>query len=361
MDFDYLIVGAGLTGATFAHQLLKKNKRVLIIDKNKYVGGNCYTKKIEGIDIHLHGPHVFHTDNKKIWDYINQFSEFNNFINKPKVVYQNKLYSFPINLMTFNQIWGIKTPYEAKQKINEIRINFAPPKNIEEFCLSQIGQELYEIFIKGYTTKQWAKSPKNLPIDIIKRIPIRFDYNEAYYNDKYQGIPVNGYTEIIEKMIYGSIVKLETNYFNNREYWNNQAKYIIYTGKIDEFFDYSLGHLEYRSLEFDTKIMDMESFQGNAVINYTDEFIPYTRSIEYKYFNYKDNPSTVVVKEFPQKHNKNNEPYYPINNKKNNELYYKYRNLIKENNMLFAGRLGKYSYIDMDDAIIEAINLSENL
>lgn len=355
MKYDYLIVGAGLFGCTFARIVAEKGKKVLILEKRNHIGGNCYTEKIEGINVHKYGAHIFHTNDKKIWNFINKFSEFNNYQHVLKVNYKNKIYSFPINLMTLYQIWGVKTPKEAETKINEFKTkNKNKNNNLEDWIKSEIGEELYEIFIKGYTLKQWNKQPKELPSSIIKRLPIRYTYDDRYFKDKYQGIPTDGYTAIFEKMIDHSNIKVEYN-LDFFDYKNiiKEAKKIVYTGKIDEFFEYSLGELEYRSLRFENKILDKD-FQGVAVMNYTEENIPYTRIIEHKHFEFKNTEKTVVTFEYPDNYNSKKVPYYPINDKKNNLLYESYKKMNKNNKIIFGGRLGKYEYKDMHQIIASA-------
>lgn len=354
MKYDYLIVGAGLYGAIFAREAIKKGKKCLVIDKRNHIGGNIYTEEIEGINIHKYGAHIFHTDNKEIWEYINHFTEFNNYINSPLANYKGEIYNLPFNMNTFNKLWGVVTPKEAKTKIDEQKreVELLKPKNLEEQAISLVGKDIYEKLIKGYTEKQWGRSAKELPTFIIKRLPVRFTYNNNYFNDKYQGIPIGGYTKIIEKMLEGIEIRLNTNFFENREKFENIADKIVFTGMIDEFYNYRFGKLEYRSLRFETKIFDKENYQGNAVINYTEKEIPYTRIIEHKHFEFGKQEKTVVTKEYPMEWKKEEEPYYPINDKKNNRLYEKYKELAsKEEKVIFGGRLGEYKYYDMDKII----------
>jgi UDP-galactopyranose mutase len=353
MKYDFLFVGAGLYSCTFANIAKSKGKKCLIIEKRNHPFGNCYTENINGIDIHKYGPHIFHTSNEKIWNYVNQFCTFNNYINRPKVNYNNKIYSFPINLFTIYQLWGINNPVEAKTKLEKERIPIENPQNLEEWILSQVGEEIYYTFIYGYTKKQWNTEPKNLPSFIIKRLPIRLTFDDNYFNDIYQGIPRDGYSQMMLNMIDGIEIVLETDYLLNKDYWNNLAKHIIYTGCIDSYFNYIYGNLDYRSLEFITEKINIEDYQGNAIINYTSENIPYTRIIEHKHFNNKlINHHTIITKEFPANFTKNSEPYYPINNKHNTDLYNRYQSLTKNlNNITFGGRLGSYKYYDMHQII----------
>ncbi len=359
--YDFLIVGCGMFGATFAQQASERGKKVLVIEKRPHIGGNCYTENVEDIEVHKYGPHIFHTNSDKVWKYVNQFAEFSNFINRPKVKYRDKLYSFPINLMTLYQLWGVKTPAEAKRKLEEVVIPNNNPQNLEEWILAQVGQEIYEIFIKGYTKKQWGREPKELPASVIKRVPIRLTFDDNYYDDKYQGIPIGGYTKMFEKMLDGVAVKLNTDYFHDRDYWNSIAPMVVYTGKIDEYFDYRFGELEYRGLKFESKILN-EDYQGNAVINYTEQKVPYTRIIEHKHFEFKNYEKTVVTWEYPDNYDKNKIPYYPINNKSNNELYNRYqREVEKQKNLIVGGRLATYTYLDMNQAVAAVIGVCEKL
>jgi UDP-galactopyranose mutase len=354
--YDYLIVGSGLFGCTFVNLALKNKKKCLILEKKNHPFGNCYTESIQSIDIHKYGPHIFHTNNEEIWNYVNQFSKFNNFVNRPKVKFKNLLFSFPINLMTLHQLWGISTPEEAIKKLNDVKIQIDNPANLEEWALSQVGEEIYEIFIKGYTTKQWNTDPKNLPSFIIQRLPIRLTFDDNYFFDKYQGIPINGYSQMMKNMIENTEIILNTNYLDNREKWNKMAKYIIYTGPIDEYFDNSLGVLDYRSLRFEHIHLDKKDFQGNAIINYTEKDVPYTRIIEHKHFTSIDNNQTIITKEYPQDWVVGGDRYYPINNSYNNSLYEKYKLLAKQqNNILFGGRLAEYKYYDMHQIIGSAM------
>ncbi|MDU1339598.1 MAG: UDP-galactopyranose mutase [Clostridium butyricum] len=363
--YDFLIVGSGLFGSTFAYEARKKGKKCLVIDKRKHIGGNIYTQEKSGINIHKYGAHIFHTSNKQVWDYINKFSEFNNFINSPIANYKEDLYNLPFNMNTFYQMWGVHTPKQAKEKImEEIKhLNIKSPRNLEEKAVSLVGSDIYYKLIKGYTEKQWGCRCSELPSFIIERIPLRFTFDNNYFNDTYQGIPNNGYTKIIEKMLVETEVLLNTDYKKFMAENGEVSKYTIYTGPIDEYFDYCLGELEYRSLEFKLKELDIEDFQGNAVVNYTDRDIPYTRIIEHKHFEFGTQKNTVISYEYPVKWNKEMEPYYPINDEKNNSLYKEYLKLSKEKvpNVFFGGRLGMYKYFDMDKTIEAALSLAKEL
>ncbi len=357
--YDYLIVGAGLFGATFAYEAKKRGKSCLVIDKRDHIGGNIYCEEIEGINVHKYGAHIFHTSDKAIWEYVNQFAEFNNYINSPVAIYKDELYNLPFNMNTFSKMWNIKAPDEAKKIIAEQikELNITEPKNLEEQALSLVGRDVYEKLIKGYTEKQWQRSCDELPSFIIKRLPLRFTYDNNYFNDRYQGIPIGGYNQIIEKMLDGVEVLLNTDYF---EFVNeNKTEYTktVFTGQIDKFFDYKLGVLEYRSVRFETETLDMENYQGNAVVNYTEREVPYTRIIEHKHFEFGKQPKTVISKEYSSEWEPGEEPYYPINNDKNNDLYAKYKELAdKTENVIFGGRLGQYKYYDMDKVIISALD-----
>ncbi len=356
--YDYLIVGSGLFGSIFAYEAKKIGKRCLVIEKRKHIGGNIYTENIEGINVHKYGAHIFHTSNRKIWNYINQFAEFNRYTNSPIARYKNEVYNMPFNMNTFNKIWGVFTPEEAKNKIEEElkEANINEPKNLEEQAIKLVGKTIYEKLVKGYTEKQWGKKATELPSFIIKRLPVRFIYDNNYFNDLYQGIPIGGYTHIIEKLLKGIEVKLNCDYFNDKEAFNNIAEKIIFTGPIDQFYDYCLGELEYRSVRFETEILNVDNYQGNAVVNYTEYEVPYTRIIEHKHFEFGQQPKTVISKEYSDKWDKNKEPYYPINDEKNNNLYEKYRNLAnKDEKVIFGGRLGEYKYYDMDKVIEKAL------
>ena len=355
-QYDYLVVGAGLFGAVFARQAADAGKKVLVIDKRDHIAGNVYTEQVEGIHVHRYGAHIFHTNNKTVWDYITRFAEFNRFTNSPVANYKGELYSLPFNMYTFNKIWGVVTPEEAAAKIEEQRqeAGITEPHNLEEQAISLVGKDIYEKLIKGYTEKQWGRPATELPAFIIQRLPIRFTFDNNYFNDRYQGIPIGGYTPIIERMLRRSDVLLEVDYLSNKKYFDNVADRIIYTGEIDRYFDYCYGALEYRSLKFETCLLENRSnFQGNAVINYTDSTTPYTRVIEHKHFEFGQQPYTVITKEYPFEYQMGAEPYYPINSDANMILYNKYRELAQQQDRVyFGGRLAEYKYYNMD-VIIE--------
>ncbi|MCI8665267.1 MAG: UDP-galactopyranose mutase [Dorea sp.] len=375
MNYDYLIVGAGLFGAIFAYEANKAGKRVLVIDRRDHIGGNIYTKEVEKIQVHEYGAHIFHTSDKEVWDYVQQFAEFNRYTNSPVACYGDELYNLPFNMNTFSKMWGIKTPQEAKDIIDsQIKeAGITEPKNLEEQAISLVGKDIYEKLVKGYTEKQWGKRATQLPSFIIRRLPVRFVYDNNYFNDKYQGIPMGGYTQMIAKMLEGIEVRLDTDFFAEREELRGQAKKIVFTGMIDAYYDYCYGELEYRSLSFETETLDMENYQGNAVVNYTEYEIPYTRIIEHKHFEYgcqggygntgETNPKTVITREYPAAWVKGAEPYYPMNDEKNNALYEKYKALAeKEEGVIFGGRLGMYRYYDMHQVVAEALKCArENL
>ncbi len=359
MHYDYLIVGAGLFGSIFAYEAGRAGKKCLVIDKRSHVGGNIYTKEVEGINVHEYGAHIFHTSNKEVWDYIQQFAEFNRYTNSPVARYKDELYNLPFNMNTFNKMWGVITPDEAKEQIAwQIKeAGITEPKNLEEQAISLVGRDIYEKLVKGYTEKQWGRRAEELPAFIIKRLPVRFTYDNNYFNDKYQGIPVGGYTGIIEKMLAGIEVRLETDFFANREVFENIADKIVFTGMIDEYYDYCYGELEYRSLRFETEVLDEENYQGNAVVNYTEYEIPYTRIIEHKHFEYGTQDKTVITREYPANWKRGDEPYYPMNDDNNNSLYAKYKALAdSEEKVIFGGRLGMYKYFDMHHVVAEALN-----
>ena len=362
MKYDYLVVGAGLYGAVFAYEAKKKGKTCLVIDKRDHIAGNIYCENVSGINVHKYGAHIFHTSDKKIWEYVNQFAEFNNYINSPVARYKNELYNLPFNMNTFSKMWNIATPQEAKDIIaSQIAdLNITEPKNLEEQALSLVGKDVYEKLIKGYTEKQWGRDCKDLPSFIIKRLPLRFIYDNNYFNDRYQGIPIGGYTKIVEKMLDGIEVRLNTNYLDNREEFDAMADKIVYTGMIDQFYDYKLGVLEYRSVRFETEELPMENYQGNAVVNYTEREVPYTRIIEHKHFEFGKQPTTIISREHSSEWKKGDEPYYPVNNDKNNALYQQYKELAdKEHKVIFGGRLGGYKYYDMDKVIVAALEMCE--
>ena len=361
--YDYLIVGSGLFGAIFAHEAKIEGKRCLVIEKRNHIGGNIYCEEVEGINVHKYGAHIFHTNNKEVWDYVNNFVEFNNYINSPVANYKGELYNLPFNMNTFYQLWKVKTPSEAKIKIEEQlkEANIDEPKNLEEQAIKLIGKDVYEKLVKGYTEKQWGKKATELPAFIIKRLPVRFTFDNNYFNDRYQGIPIGGYNVIIEKLLEGIEVKLDTDFFSNRKYFEEVAEKVVFTGMIDEFYEYKFGELEYRSLRFEDEILDEENHQGNAVINYTEYEIPYTRIIEHKHFEYGNQPKTVITKEYPALWERGKEPYYPINNDKNNQIYLKYKELAdKESNIIFGGRLAEYKYYDMHHVIERALQSVKN-
>lgn len=358
MKYDYLIVGAGLFGAVFAHEMTKRGKKCLVIDKRDHIAGNIYCETVEGIHVHKYGAHIFHTSNKKIWEYVNQFAEFNNYINSPVAVYQNELYNLPFNMNTFSKMWGIRTPQEAKDKIAEqiAELNITDPQNLEEQALSLVGRDVYEKLVKGYTEKQWGRDCKDLPAFIIKRLPLRFVYDNNYFNDRFQGIPMGGYTAIVEKLLEGSEVLLDTDYFDYRKSHPNIADKTVYTGMLDRYFDYKLGVLEYRSVRFEHEILETENYQGNAVVNYTEREVPYTRIIEHKHFEFGSQPKTVISREYPSEWKQGDEPYYPVNDAKNEALVQQYRELAAaERDVIFGGRLGEYRYYDMDKVVEAAL------
>lgn len=363
MKYDYLVVGAGLYGAIFAHEAKKRGKSVVVVEKRSHIAGNVYTEKIEGINVHKYGAHIFHTNNKEVWKYINQFAEFNRYTNSPIANYKGELYSLPFNMYTFNKMWGVVTPEEAANKIDEQRIQagITKPKNLEEQAISLVGKDIYEKLVKGYTEKQWGRNCKELPSFIIKRLPVRYNFDNNYFNALYQGIPIGGYTTMVENILKGIEVRLNIDYLKDKKKLDDIATKVVYTGPIDAYFGYKLGELEYRSVKFETEILDKSNFQGNAVVNYTDSDTQWTRIIEHKWFEFgKDEtgieiPKTVISREFSSEWKIGDEPYYPVNNKKNNELYIKYKDLASsEKNVIFGGRLGEYKYYDMD-AVIEAV------
>ena len=360
--YDYLIVGAGLFGAVFAHEMMKKGKSCLVIEKRNHIAGNIYCEEVEGIQVHKYGAHIFHTSDKKVWEYLNQFTEFNHYINSPVAIYKDELYNLPFNMNTFSKMWGIKTPKEAQNIIagQIAELNISEPKNLEEQALSLVGRDVYEKLVKGYTEKQWGRDATELPAFIIKRLPLRFTFDNNYFNDRYQGIPVDGYTKVVERLLDGADILLDTDFFAFRENHPEIAKKTVYTGMLDRYFDYQYGVLEYRMVRFEHETLEMENFQGNAVVNYTEKEIPYTRIIEHKHFAFGKQPVTVISKEYPGEWKKGDEPYYPVNNEKNEALAEKYRELAKkEKNVIFGGRLGDYRYYDMDKVVAAALTLAE--
>ena len=363
--YDYLVVGAGLFGAVFAHEAALKGKKVKVIEKRNHIAGNIYTREEEGIQVHQYGAHIFHTSDKEIWDYVNQFAEFNRYTNSPVANYKGEIYNLPFNMNTFNKLWGVVTPAEAQAKIDEQRavLNGKTPENLEEQAISLVGTDIYEKLIKDYTEKQWGKPTTELPAFIIRRLPVRLTYDNNYFNDTYQGIPIGGYTQIVEKMLDHENIDVETNvdFFENKEQYLKDFPKIVFTGMIDEFFDYKLGELEYRSLRFENETLDMENYQGNAVVNYTDAETPYTRIIEHKHFEFGNQEKTIITKEHSKTWEKGDEPYYPVNNDRNNHLYKSYKKLADEQgNVIFGGRLGHYRYYDMHQVIGAALQCVRN-
>jgi UDP-galactopyranose mutase len=358
--YDYLIVGCGLFGSTFARLATDLGKSCLIIDKRKHIAGNCYTKNIEGINVHAYGPHIFHTSNKVVWDFVNKFSEFNHYIHSPKAWYKNKMYSLPFNMNTFYELWNTKSPQHAQLIIESQKFN-GTPTNLEEQALSLVGKDIYETLIKGYTEKQWGRSASDLPSFIIKRLPLRFTFDNNYFNDKYQGIPIGGYTQMFENMLSGIPVELNTDYFSDKSYYDSLAKKVVYTGCIDEFFNYEFGRLQYRSLKFDTEILDVDNYQGVAQLNYTCNIRKCTRIVEHKHFEFKKSDKTVITREYSVEHTEGMTPYYPINDTLNQSLYRKYLDKSKQfTDMIFGGRLSEYKYMDMHVVIESAMNKFKN-
>lgn len=363
--YDYLVVGAGLFGAVFAHEAALKGKKVKVIEKRDHIAGNIYTKETEGIQVHMYGAHIFHTSDKEIWDYVNQFAEFNRYTNSPIANYKGEIYNLPFNMNTFNKLWGVITPDEAQAKIEEQRavLGGKRPENLEEQAISLVGTDIYEKLIKHYTEKQWEKPCVDLPAFIIRRLPVRLTYDNNYFNDTYQGIPIGGYTQIVEKMLEHENIDVEVNvdFFANKDKYLEEFPKIVFTGMIDEFFDYKLGELEYRSLRFETETLDTENYQGNAVVNYTDSETPYTRVIEHKHFEFGKQDKTIITREYSKTWKKGDEPYYPVNNSKNNDLYAQYRKLADEQEkVIFGGRLGQYRYYDMHQVIAVALQCVRN-
>lgn len=364
IKYDYLIIGAGLFGAVFAHEVTKRGKKCLVIDKRKHIGGNIFTENIEGINVHRYGAHIFHTSNKMVWDYVNSFVEFNRYTNSPIANYMGKLYNLPFNMNTFYQLWGVMTPEEAKEKIERQRASYAhikDPKNLEEQALVLGGKDIYEKLIKGYTEKQWGRPCVEIPAFIIRRLPFRFTFDNNYFNDTYQGVPIGGYTKLIGSLLNGIEVRTDINYFNNKTYLDSIADKIVYTGKIDEYFGYKFGKLEYRSLHFENELLDITNFQGNAVVNFTERDIPYTRILEHKHFEFGSQEKTYITKEYPHEYSRDDEPYYPINDEKNQSILKHYQELaLKYPNVIFGGRLAEYKYYDMHQVIEKALMFQLN-
>ena len=359
--YDYLVVGAGLYGAVFARQAADAGKKVLVIDKRDHIAGNVYTQEMEGINVHVYGAHIFHTNNKTVWDYVNQFVEFNRFTNSPVANYKGELYSLPFNMYTFNKMWGVVTPEEAAAKIEEQKAaaGITEPKNLEEQAISLVGTDIYEKLVKGYTEKQWGRDCKDLPAFIIKRLPVRLTFDNNYFNALYQGIPMGGYTKLVENMLQGIEVRLGVDYLENKAELDKLASKVVYTGPIDAYFGFQLGTLEYRSVRFETEVLDKPNFQGNAAVNYTDRETPWTRIIEHKWFEFGTQPKTVISREYSSEWKPGDEPYYPVNDEKNGQLYARYKQLADaEANVIFGGRLGEYKYYDMDAVIAAALEKS---
>jgi len=362
MKYDYLVVGSGLYGAVFAQEAKAAGKSVLVIDKRPNIAGNVYTEEMEGINVHKYGAHIFHTNNKKVWEYVNRFAEFNRFTNSPVANYHGELYSLPFNMYTFNKMWGVVTPQEAEAKIEEQKreAGITEPKNLEEQAISLVGTDIYEKLIKGYTEKQWGRPCDQLPAFIIKRLPVRLTFDNNYFNALYQGIPIGGYTKLVANMLDGIEVRLGEDYFEKKEEYDAMAEKVVYTGAIDAYFDYRLGTLEYRSVRFETEVLDTPNFQGNAAVNYTDSETPWTRIIEHKWFEFGTQPKTVISREYSSEWKPGDEPYYPVNDEKNGKLYEEYKKFAEgEKNIIFGGRLGEYKYYDMDAVIDSALTMAE--
>lgn len=358
--YDYLIVGAGLFGSIFAYEAKKRGKKCLVIEKRSHIAGNIYTKEVDGIQVHEYGAHIFHTSNQTVWEYINQFASFNRYTNSPIARYKNELYNLPFNMNTFHQLWGVITPEEARQKIESqvAESKIEHPKNLEEQAISLVGREIYEKLVKGYTEKQWGRRATELPSFIIKRLPVRFTYDNNYFNDAYQGIPTGGYTKIVERLLEGIEVRLDTDYFSHKELYDKMAEKVVFTGMIDQYYEYRYGELEYRSLSFETTKLPVANYQGNAVVNYTEYEVPYTRIIEHKHFEFGDQETTIITKEYPKLWSRGDEPYYPVNDHRNMELYAKYKELAdREQKVVFGGRLGDYRYYDMTHVIERALEV----
>lgn len=358
--YDYLIVGAGFFGAVFAHEAQKQGKRCLVVERRGHIGGNCYTADVESIHVHRYGAHIFHTSDQQVWTYINQFCTFNNYVNSPIANYRGEIYNMPFNMNTFSRLWNISTPAEAKAIIDAQRADApAQPQNLEEQAISLVGRDIYEKLVKGYTEKQWGRPCTQLPAFIIRRLPVRLRYDNNYFNDRYQGIPEGGYTPIFEKLLDGIDVRLNCDYFDHRDELRAQCRKVVFTGPIDRYFDYCYGPLQFRSLRFESEVLDMENYQGNAVVNYTDRETPYTRVIEHKHFEFGTQPKTVITREYPMDWHPGDEPYYTVNDEENNQLYQRYAALAeREPDVLFGGRLGEYKYYDMDKVIASALGFA---
>jgi UDP-galactopyranose mutase len=361
MHFDYLVVGCGMFGAVFARAVAEHGARVMLIDKRSHIGGNCYSEQIEGINVHRYGPHIFHTNNERVWQFVNRFAKFNHFRLRTPVNFRGRLFSFPINLMTLHQLWGVTSPDEAERKLAGVRVPCANPRNLEQWILSQVGQEIYETFIRGYTTKQWGRDPRELPAAIVHRLPIRLTYNDRYFDDLFEGIPIGGYTRLFENLLDHDNIRFETgvDYFQEREWVRQKASTLVYTGKIDEFFDYRFGRLEYRSLRFENRVLDGD-FQGSAIVNYTAAEVPYTRITEHKHFELLSSPRTVITYEYPDAYDETKIPCYPVRDEQNVARYERYRELAKLTNIIFGGRLGTYMYYDMHQVVAQALTLAKN-
>ncbi len=360
MGFDYLVVGCGMYGAVYARAMAEAGLRTLVVDKRPHIGGNCFTERVEGINVHSYGPHIFHTNNAEVWSFVNRFAKFNHYRHRTVVNFRGRLLSFPINLLTLHQLWGVSTPAEAERELAAVRVPCENPQNLEQWILAQVGQELYETFIRGYTAKQWGRDPRELPASIIRRIPIRRTYDDRYFDDAYEGIPVGGYTGLFENLLDHENIRCETgiDFFAQRNWLTAQAGTLVYTGKIDEYFDYRFGRLEYRSLRFEQEVHDGD-FQGNAIVNYTAAEVPHTRITEHKHFDMRESARTVITREFPDAYDETKIPYYPIRDAANAALYERYRALAKETNVIFGGRLGTYMYYDMHQVIAQALTAAE--
>lgn len=358
--FDYLVVGCGMFGAVFARRAAEAGRRVLVVDKRSHIAGNCYSEKLAGVEVHHYGPHIFHTDSERVWLFVNRFAQFNNYVHHGRVRHGGRTLSFPINLMTLSQLWGVNTPAEAEQRLAEARVPCEQPRNLRDWILSQVGEELYEVFVRGYTTKQWGRDPAELPPSIIRRIPIRQTYDDRYFADRYQGIPIGGYTQMFENMLDHELIRieLEVDYFEESEHLHGSTRHVVYTGKIDEYFDYRFGELEYRSLRFEHEVLDGD-FQGAAIVNYTEAGVPHTRITEHKHFEFLSSPKTVITREYPDSGGREKIPYYPIRDAANSELYEQYRAEAEQAGLLLGGRLATYQYYDMHQVVAQALTLAD--